>query len=154
MTKTAFAALAALALSACTPAPGPSQSQENFRQTPVTEDFATGRVSWRADRSAFRGGPASYNYAYRAVVRDGEIEICGAGSYSRKNDISETMSVMRDAVVLLDGQVIMKDMRFFNDVGPATGLTGKMANCRKTGVDFPGGSPEIAVTTFSKTVLR
>ncbi|WP_300033138.1 hypothetical protein [uncultured Roseobacter sp.] len=150
--KTAFLAPVFLALAACTEVSETPKTTETFRQIPVTDDFTEMRLRWSSNVQVNRSGPADYFYAFKTIVADGKIEICGAGSYSKSTGTSESRSVMRGAKILLEDRVILEDLRYFSNLGTKRKLIGEQANCRSTGVDAPAGGFGVSLVTPGRRI--
>ena len=126
-------------LSACQPVPTePAPTATVAPSTEAVTAVANPRVT-----QAFSGGGGNWEggggimFRYTAIERDGEIYICGA--YSRQG-LSGTSrlgrEVMRQAVVISNGERIMRNMAHFNAVSNSnwsSRLVGVETNCRSTG---------------------
>ncbi len=95
----------------------------------VTREFGGGGLDWS------RVGGLLYRYT--AIERNGEVFVCGAytgrgpGSARKLN-----REAMRLARVTVDGQTIMRNLRFFTEASNSnwdTELVGVDTNCQATG---------------------
>lgn len=102
------------------------------RQIPIGDNFVTDKLSWD-------GSIGYYSFQWKAVPVNGKFEICGAGIYSTLYIRSQSIEFMRRAKFTLNGQVILRDARFFSELPVRSNFRGGIANCRATGVDVPSG---------------
>lgn len=95
----------------------------------VSANFGGGSGNW--------DGFGSVIYRFTTVVQDNEVFICGAYTGRGSSDIRKlSREVMRQARITADGQTIMHNLRFFNEVSNSnfvTNLVGVETNCRSTG---------------------
>lgn len=138
------ALLAGLALSACVPSAPPetetapqaeSRQVEAATQSPaqsdpvVTASFGGTGFNWS------RNGGLMLRFS--AIERDGEVWICGSFT-GRGSSNSRKLSreAMRQATVVSNGQVIMRNLRFFAEASNGnweSRLVGTETNCQSTG---------------------
>lgn len=102
-------------------------------QIPVTEDFGKGSIVWSG------GIGEGYVYRIRVINHEGNLAVCGAGTYVDVASRDQTRRVMRRREVQIDGKTFLKDLTFFTIVKKNTPLVGAMANCRDSGVKVPPG---------------
>lgn len=118
--------------------------QDASTEAPVTVASAGSILSDPVVGEAFRGGRLNWSnnngsmlYRYRAIERDGEIYVCGAFS-GRGPSISRRFNreALRLAVVTAGGEVVLSNLRFFNEVSSGnleTDLVGSPTRCNTTG---------------------
>jgi hypothetical protein len=100
----------------------------------VASNFGGGGLSW--------GSVGSMMFRFAALEQNGEVVICGA--YTRRgssNARALSREAMRQATVTVNGETIMRDMRFFTAASSGnweSSLIGIETNCRSTGQ--PAGS--------------
>ena len=104
---------------------------EVVTQIPVDDRFDIGAmIMWSSDggrdQMGYYGGMLITNY-------NGEWVLCGAGYFgSTLRNI--TRQRMRDYFLKANGETVIRDMRFFNNVSRNEFEAGAMANCASTGL--------------------
>ena len=138
--KICLIVLALVAMSACSSENGIIKSPpEVSRQVPVTGAFVSDSIRWCLNSRPECYESGSYQFLWKAYDVNGKFEICGIGSHKHSNSRSASTSMMQRTSITLNGEIILTDMRFFNDPGFNVPLQGKMANCHNTGIDVPKG---------------
>lgn len=75
----------------------------------------------------------SYDARYKLFERNGALVLCGAGYLSGTVGRAENKSALRQAKLMLNGQQIMKDLSFFENVRRRNELDIGSATCFFTG---------------------
>jgi hypothetical protein len=83
---------------------------------------------------------------WQTRVIGGEIAICGVMTYPEFEQRSRLRSRVKRGTITYEGQVIMKNLFFFSEVGREAQLATGQANCRSTGV----AAPNAEYTVFIK----
>lgn len=95
----------------------------------VAPEFDGGGLSWA------RNGSLIFRYA--AIERNGEVFICGAFTGRGSTNVRKaSREAMRQAKATVNGQVVLRDLRYFTEASNASwdaGLVGTETSCRSTG---------------------
>jgi hypothetical protein len=122
----------------------PVSAQETWTM-PVDDSFFDESIRW------VNGGPASYKYKWKAVVKGNKVGVCGAGVYLSSERRAITRKVMKDRVFYIDDTAMLKDMTFFTK-SKSRNLNKAVATCKlsntkppskvEKGVSIRSGNPK------------
>ncbi len=105
---------------------GPVLANDVVTQIPVDEDFVENRISWTS-------GHDSYVFRTRLIGQDGMILFCGVGVYLSGQYRSATNKGLRDAELKVNGQTVLRDVRYFAVANSTRALDTATANCASAG---------------------
>ncbi|WP_425039098.1 hypothetical protein [Primorskyibacter sp. S187A] len=124
--------LGVVALSACQDTANQSSAPDVFMEVPVTSAF-------NEITSGVTGKPRpGLIIQWRGIAVDDEIAICGAITYPDPSQRSATFQVLGNAYVELNGEKIMRNLRFFKNTRYTNAPQWDVANCVKTGASAAG----------------
>lgn len=111
-------------------------SAEDF-SVPVTGDFNEDSIEWTG------GLGKAYEFRWDAMLVDGKVVICGAGSFLDPTTRMQTNGLLRKAKAKLDGRVVLKDLSYFAQYSKGQDLGSAKANFRSTGVAPKGADSQV-----------
>lgn len=95
--------------------------------TPVTSEFNVDDLTWTG------GLGKAYDMRWDAILVDGKVAVCGAGAFLDPTTRRATVELLRNASVILDGKVVMKNLTYFATYKKGQDIDKATANCRLTG---------------------
>ncbi|MGJ8604196.1 MAG: hypothetical protein ACSHXH_08725 [Marivita sp.] len=113
-----------------------SAAQTTTTDVPVTGDFGTFEVGWAHGAGKLFGTWGVYDFS-------GRIAVCGAVRHSSNTVSRQNDEILRRGWIKHNGKKVLKDLRYFNDIGFVASFNGARATCKVTPVPSSAGGVQL-----------